>query len=495
MLAAALVISTPRPRAWLVREARGRLWGGSPVVLLVVVVFSLDEVLTAPPHSPNVLPVQEPLRRMLLDLPPRASNGQVREHRPKSLHGSLPARSRGRYERRYRAAAWHSVRSSMEVGMPVSVPEEVVVQLEEGVHHLIQVTVDRVLQELASYSPVKPSALEVSVRRNLAIAIRALRSGRPPEPVTLVEAEQTTRERFAQGIPVEEIIRAFRISIGLIQERFVSICFEHGAEANVALAGSGLLWAVGDAFTTRVVTAYHALDLDSSLEDAQRRAEQVRAMLDGTLNMAESADDLKKYRLYARGDYAAIRCVTESGAAEKTRREIERSGSLSDRPALIAVDRGECLGVVATRPTLESQLVLGIGPFVALGEVAHSFRVASKSYDVAKKLYRRGVFGIEELSWRLAAVSEPNVTEFLYRRYVAPLRAQGEFGAVLETTLRAYFEHRQSMTRTAEFLVLHVNTLRYRLKRIAELTSTSLESVDALVELAWALELSRLEDW
>ncbi|HEX5771622.1 MAG TPA: hypothetical protein VFY11_11710, partial [Nocardioidaceae bacterium] len=168
---------------------------------------------------------------------------------------------------------------------PVLVPEAVVSRLEREIDLLTTATVSQVLRQLDSYASVEPTALEVSVRRNLAIAVRALRADAPPDPTELDEAEQTTRERFARGIPVEEIIRAFRISIGLIQERFVATCFAEGVPADATLSGSRLLWAVGDAFTTRVITAYHAFDLDSALQDAQRRTAYVRAMLHGRLNL------------------------------------------------------------------------------------------------------------------------------------------------------------------------------------------------------------------
>ena len=120
----------------------------------------------------------------------------------------------------------------------VEVPERVVTRLDQDIDQLTPVTVSRVFEELSSYATVEPEALAVSVRRNLTIAVRALRSGRPPVAAELVEAEVTTRERFARGIPVEEIIRAFRISIGLIQERFVAICFAEQIPAHATLAGS-----------------------------------------------------------------------------------------------------------------------------------------------------------------------------------------------------------------------------------------------------------------
>jgi putative transposase len=371
----------------------------------------------------------------------------------------------------------------------VEVPERIVARLDHDVHQLTPVTVARVFEELSSYATVEPEALAVSVRRNLTIAVRALRSGRPPCAAELVEAELTTRERFAQGIPVEEIIRAFRISIGLIQERFVAICFAEQIPADATLSGSRLLWAVGDAFTTRVITAYHAFDLDSALQDAQRRTTYVRAMLKGQVNLADSGADPTSYHLDPAAPYAAVRCIAEPRTAERTRRDIEHQGSLPHRSALIAVDAGECIGIVARRPDDHQEQVIGIGPFVPLRQIADSFRVASRACDVATQLRRHGVVGLEDLTWRLAAAADPDVTEFLTQRYLEPLRAEGEFGAVLEQTLRAYLAHGTSVVRSAEALVTHANTLRYRLRRFTELTGVPLDSTEALVELMWALEI------
>lgn len=372
---------------------------------------------------------------------------------------------------------------------PVLVPEPVIARLDRDIDVLTPLTVSQVLRDLDSYASVEPAALEVSVRRNLAIAVRALRANRPPEPEELGEAEQTTRERFARGIPVEEIIRAFRISIGLIQERFVALCFEVGVPADATLAGSRLLWAVGDAFTTRVITAYHAFDLDSALQDAQRRTAYVRAMLHGQIDLAEAATDLEGYRIDPGADYAAVRTLVDTHTAERTRRALEASGSLPSRAALIGVDDGECVGIVSRRPRTLEEHVIGIGPFVPLREIAESFRIASRSCEVAAQLHDEGVFGIEDLTWRLAAADSPDVTAFLEERYLAPLRAEGEFGKVLEETLRVYLAEGLNVTRSAAVLVTHVNTLRYRLRRFTELTGRSLEDTEVLVELMWVLEL------
>jgi putative transposase len=376
----------------------------------------------------------------------------------------------------------------------VDVVERVITDLENDLAHLNDLTVARVLDELASYASVDPAALRVSVERNLAIAVRALRAGVPPRVADLDEAEETTHERFEAGLPVEEILRAFRISIGIIQERFVERCFANGVAAEQTLAGSGLLWAVGDAFMTRVVTAYHNIQLDKAVQDAQRRTDYVRQLLAGDLNPADAPTILAAYRIDPDGEYAAVRCVVRDVSPERLRREIEKAGSRPGRPAVVTVDGGECIGVVTRRPDEVGGQAIGLGPFLPLREVGSSFRTASRCCDVARRSHRSGVFGLEDLTWRLAAADQPEVGDFLRARYIAPLRAEGQFGSELMETVRAYLAHSRNVARSAEDLVLHVNTMRYRLRRFEELTQTSLESSDTLVELLWALEMSAAED-
>jgi len=123
-------------------------------------------------------------------------------------------------------------------------------------------------------------------------------------------------------------------------------------------------------------------------------------------------------------------------------------------------------------PVLSVPVVVGIGPCVPLLKVAESFRTASLVLDAARKLHACGTFGLEDLSWRLAALAQPDVGRFLAERYLMPLREEGDFGRLLEETMRAYLAQGQSIARAAGVLMVHVNTLRYRLRKFEDLTGT-----------------------
>ncbi|MBB5140576.1 putative transposase [Thermocatellispora tengchongensis] len=345
------------------------------------------------------------------------------------------------------------------------------------------------VSELPSYAAVPVSNLEASGRRNLDAAVETLRSGVAPTQDDLAPAaEITVRERASQGVPIEDMMRAYRCNIGVIHDRFVELAEEGGVPSRLVLLGAQLLWALSDAFTTRVALEYQNLGIDNALREAHRRSELLHALLSGTLETAGLTSSCGFYGLDTASCYHAVRAHVGGEDVEPVRRALERLGSTPARRALVGMIGGHCAGIVARRPAPLDGVVVGIGDAVPLADMATSFATASRVLEAARRLDRTGVFGIEDLSWRLAAVHEPQVGELLVRRYLAPLREEGEFGRLLKETVRAYLAHGQSIARTADALVVHVNTLRYRLRKFEELTGRSLTAIDTLVELAWVLE-------
>lgn len=360
----------------------------------------------------------------------------------------------------------------------------VLAPLGDSLPELAASTCAQIYAELDSYASIGHEALTAAVNRNLDTAMDALRSGLVPHPAQLDGAAQTARERFEAGVPVEEIVRGFRISIALIHERFVDLAVTLQLPAEATVAGVRLMWGVADAFTTRIITEYHSLEVDTALRDAQRRVTAVRALLAG-----EDVDDVTLAELDAAAPYAAVRCeVPDEASAEGLRRRLEEAGSLPSSAALVVVDAGQCRGVVARRPDGVEEAV-GIGPFGRLDDLPRSDRVARQSLRLARRLSRGGAQGIEELGWRLAAAGRPDVWQHYTDLFWAPLDAEGEFGGELRAAVRAWLAHGRSIPRAAEALRVHVNTIRYRLGRFTDLTGCDLDDPDDLVGLTWVMEL------
>ena len=377
----------------------------------------------------------------------------------------------------------------------VAVFEPVAATLMDADDEISKRTIAEIYRELPSYAGVPFCGLEASTRRNLGVSLRALRANAAPRPDQLSEAWITVTERVQQGVPVEDMMRAYRINIGVIEARFVDVAEQAGVPTGLMLAGSRLLWLVGDAFMTQIALVYQELRIEHALHDAQRKSVFVYNLLTGSLEPSELVSQSILFGLDPTGRYHAVRGrSTEPTGIEPLRRQVEQGGSTSHRNAFIGVIGGDLAGVVARKPVADAGVVLGIGPEVALTDIADSFRTAGRVLEAACRLGRTGALSLEDMSWRLSAVADPEVGKYLADRYLAPLLRHGEFGLLLLDTVRVFLLNGLSTASTAAELVVHPNTLRHRLHKFSELTGASLASPDTVVELTWALELAKLND-
>ena len=360
----------------------------------------------------------------------------------------------------------------------------VLAALAAALDELADDTCAQIHSRLDSYAAIPVDALTAAVTRNLNTALTALREGVVPPPETLHGAAQTARERFEAGVPVEEIVRGFRISIALIHERFVDLAVTRRLSAPATVQGVRTMWGVADAFTTRIITEYHALEVDAALRDAQRRAGNVRALLTG-----EAPDAATLAALSPDEAYAAVRCDVPDGTdADALRARLEASGSTATARALVVVDAGQCCGVVAARPDSDS-VPTGLGPFGRLDQLPHSDRVARQCLSAARQSGRAGVQTVADLGWRLAALGRPDVWQHYADSFLAPLAEEGPYGAEILAALRAWLRTGRSIPRAAEALHVHVNTVRHRLARFADLTGADLDDPDDFVAVAWVVDL------
>ncbi|MEV0641449.1 helix-turn-helix domain-containing protein [Streptomyces sp. NPDC050619] len=137
---------------------------------------------------------------------------------------------------------------------------------------------------------------------------------------------------------------------------------------------------------------------------------------------------------------------------------------------------------------------------VGISEPATSVSQLASSLDVARrrlKAARRGTGPVSVVSATDAdthlvlLASLPERLRESYRdRLLAPLLAYDETrGTQLHRTLASFLETCGSWQRSAEELHIHVNTLRYRVQRIEELTGRDLSSMRDRTDLYLALEL------
>lgn len=353
---------------------------------------------------------------------------------------------------------------------------------------LVPETTTAIREALPGYDGVPAASLEASIRRNIGLSIRTLRSGAAPDAAQIDEAEELALERMGQGVPLGSVLAGFRLCMTVILGRLQRLAPEHGMSAEEVLAGANLLWSLGDAFSTRAVIAHQERSLAEAVADSGRRS---RWIIDAVMTGLPRTELRSGAAAYGVGDQGvrALKAPRLDHGIDVGRR-IQDWAERAGVTALSTPHGTAEVGVVIGAPEHGVEPVgttLALGPTGTLENLPESFAAATRVLETALRVGHRGVADLETLSWRMGITASPETTALLRRRHLQPLEAEGEFGQFLLETVRAYLAHGLSIPRAAASIPVHVNTLRYRLKRFQELTGADLHDPEHLIEVSWAL--------
>ena len=362
----------------------------------------------------------------------------------------------------------------------------------------------RIREEVGFYADevaVPAAVLDASCADNLRYVLGNLAGA----PVVTNEVPRATGAvRAESGVPYAAVLQAYRIGGRYIWELLVRRADD--AARDTLLRAAADIWAVTDELSAQVTDAYR-----TTLADRARRDGQVRAALVGTLLDSESAaveqlwESASSLRLPQHGDLVVIAAQCPAPGTEALT-EIEESLRRRDVASAWRLDHDHQDGIVVLRPRYRVDALLDDLRGAAAGRVGVS--AVFGRVDEARRALRQA-----RLACAAGTPHGTDVTRFEDRPTATLLAAvpdlAGEIaerllGAVLElapadrTTLldtaRIWFEVDGSATGAAARLHLHRNSVRYRLRRLEELTGLSLLRPSDLAELRLALEAARIFD-
>ncbi|WP_165759601.1 PucR family transcriptional regulator [Rathayibacter oskolensis] len=364
--------------------------------------------------------------------------------------------------------------------------------LAETSSTITKTVIGRLYDNMPSYRVVPREQLSESIGQIIALVTEVVRSGTVPAPDEIVQARTSAAARSRQDVPVQDIMRAFRFTIGGIHEELHRLVAAQDLPATEMVLVTDVLWRFSDAYTASQIAAFQTAVVDRALNRARHSQQFLRDLADGVDDHAALQRSARELGLRIDVTHAAVRARSRDGdEADRLRRELEQDARRRGGSALFAVVGNELLGVTDIRPALlDASHLVAVGEHVGLLDAAASFRSAEIARAAASLVNTTGVVAAAELSWRLAAVHAGQANVILADRYLEPLRSQGTFGQMIEDTLRAYLAADRSIPRAARSIPVHANTLRYRLRRFEELTGQSLDSTTTIVELSWALEIT-----
>lgn len=358
---------------------------------------------------------------------------------------------------------------------------------------------DRIYSEMSSYVDVPRDELLASVRTNAARAVEVLTTGIIAEAEEVPESRATTRARIDQNVPIEDIIRAYRISLNVVHEAFIAEAAAQGLKPQQTLEGSTLLWQLGDWFTTGAAAEFRYRAGAVALRESFAVSALIRSLIESEEPGTEALVKARRYRLDFERDYAVIICAAPGeagdepgpGHPEPRVESLQAAGSDGRRPAVVAQMDERIIGIVARTPATAT-VPVAIGPFVPLPKITESARICEKVWTIAHR-GEPGVYSLDDVTWRVAVPAQTDLNRHLIDRYVRPLRPDNAAGADLLETVRTWIATMMSVKKTAEVLHVHENTVRYRLQRFHDAVGTTELGTKELFDIVWALDAFDLD--
>ncbi|MCW2780221.1 MAG: hypothetical protein JWR35_670 [Marmoricola sp.] len=377
----------------------------------------------------------------------------------------------------------------------------------------IEVLTDRLVDTIVEQNPgykaaavVPLSDLRLSCRDNISRVLELLGTsidGAAPgdNDPRYDAAEETGHRRAAQGLPLDDVLRSFRIGGRLIWEDLIA-----EAQTLNALDADGLrevgtrLWEVVDKTSSQVAMAYHATERDHVRADEQRSAAMWEELLSGRAQEhAFAVVAAQTLGLPLQGPFVAAALSVAANDIE-SRLERRRIGSAWHRRtdsvvgvlALGQATLGEAMEILSAAGAARG----GVSSVVpGLAAIDSAFTQAS----LALRTLTPGEAGVVAFDQRLVEallLNSSDIAGRLVRVWLGPVLDLSEAdGRVLLGTLRAWVDSGGSMTRTAELASCHRNTAINRIARVSALIGSHLGEGTVPVDLVLALrslELDRL---
>ena len=319
--------------------------------------------------------------------------------------------------------------------------------------------------------------------------------GVPATEASYDAARATGQRRAEQGLPLDDVLRSFRLGGRLIWDDLVDQAAEELRPEDLREIGTRL-WQVVDETSAQVAASYHAHERTTVRLDEQRRAELWEGLLNGRARDPRYANEAAQVLdLPVSGDYLVL---------TGRQLDIDAFSSTASPHASAWVHRTDgAVGLISLRerdpgPLLGRLTALADTVAVGMSAAVHGLARVDQGLGQASLALRglESTTGLAAFDQRLPEallVSAPDVAARLVEVWIAPLLAVGgEEAPVLLETARAWVLVGGSATRTAARVHCHRNTVLNRIRRIGLLLDADLTAETLPVDFDLALRAHRL---
>jgi DNA-binding PucR family transcriptional regulator len=364
----------------------------------------------------------------------------------------------------------------------------------------------REIPELATDAAIE-ELLVASVTANLATILDLFETGSDDAHLEAPAAAVEYARRLAQrGVAISALLRAYRLGQASFQQRMIRGISEQSTMTEVVVRAAMELAATTfdyiDRISEQVVVAYqneHERWLRN--RGAVRSARVMALLAGGEVNVIE-AEKALGYQL--RQTHRGVVVWVDAGAEaadrlsrlERVVAQLAEHYGSNRAPLLVAPDDSTVWAwlAVSPGPISREEFTAAEGSWVAVGEPAagvtgfrlthRQARQAQVVATVADPASRTRVTESAQAGLVALMCSDLNAVRAWVAQALGPLAAEDESAARLRETVRAFLSAGGSFTAAAQQLILHKNTVQYRIRKAEQLRGRPLSDGRLDVEVA-----------
>ncbi|MBV8085292.1 MAG: helix-turn-helix domain-containing protein [Chloroflexi bacterium] len=338
-----------------------------------------------------------------------------------------------------------------------------------------------------------------SCHKNLGEHIRALAILPRSDPAYMDSCRATGRRRAEQGLPLENLLHAYRLGGRILWEGLLEECRGRPRPPkDELLEGAVVVWDSSDEYSAEIARAYRQAEEEILSRDKSQRQTLLHSLLTGMaterdLMLASKGLDLPESAPYAvalaeNQDQSAAPLRALSGAL--TARAVRSEWlPLQDEVVGLISLRGTSIDAVAGYLRAAGSFRIGLSPVVpSLSQAAVAYRQA----ELALRSIPPHRYELASLDSRLPnalLAASPDLAQRLAQHVLGPLfDLSAAERNVLLGTLSSYLGCGGAVSAVANALACHRNTVLNRLSRIEQLTGLSPVHPADAAQLSLALQ-------
>jgi hypothetical protein len=380
---------------------------------------------------------------------------------------------------------------------------DVIAAIHDRLSELGERIAERIRADVPAYadeSLIPFDSLRRSCTDNADLVLRHLSRSGAPDPGP---ARETGRIRAEQGMPLADILHAYRIGFEFVWSEILTQARTHTTGPDAQLVDrSAEIWHLYGLYAEAVAAAHRETTAELAVQRGARRSALVEALFSGVIaDRITLWDAARELGLPERGPYCVVAAAADS-PGEEPLPGVEASLRQAHLPSAWRLLPDQQIGLIAVgAPQAEAtglRILRRAGARVGVSPRFSSLRDTPQALRFARLALAGlpgggpGVARFDDNPLAMLVAAAPVEAAHLMNVVLKPvLDLPGLERTRLLDTLEHWFDAGGSAATTAERLYVHANTVRYRLRRVEELTGRSLSDPHTVADLGAALLAAR----